>query len=159
FGFTLDGVNSSILRRCWVRWDASTSAYNDLVYLDGSSDNLIENCVLTSSPNAQEILGFEVDGTVDASNNNRFVGDIAVGAALSNGYVVSSDKVNLAGNQVSNSVAIGSAAEAVFQRSDSDLRLDHLTLAEVGVGVGLSPNPTEPVGFVMNVDVRDSVIY
>ncbi|MGE0869497.1 MAG: hypothetical protein AB7P03_13100 [Kofleriaceae bacterium] len=154
--YELYEVDTSVLRRCWGRWETSGTYYNTIVSLSGSSDNIVENCVVTSNPGNVYVTGFIIGGSTPGERN-QLLGNVAL-AGVAQGYGVSSDQANPTSNRLIDSVSIENDV-GLFQRSDSDLEVDRATFVKTGdTMVQLAPNGT-PDDIEMNAVVRNSVLF
>ncbi len=156
-------VKHAVLRRCWGRWTkyGGTYGYGWIIQIYGSDNGIVENCVGTIIPPGGSDGGIAIWAHTynKSANNNRIYGNVMHGFDFW-AYLTASAIHNITGNRWVNDAAINNAS-GFFQRGDSDLQVDSITMAAtVKTAFAVSDADYKPKDndYMINSTVKNSSI-
>ncbi len=158
-------VEYAVLRRCWGHWTSYSGAVNGYgwgIQVYGADNATVENCVLTAVADPDYTNGgiaIWANTYNKSADNNRIYGNVVHGLAFWS-YLTASAIHNIAGNRWVNDAAINNTY-GFFQRGDSDLLADSVTIAQtVKTAFEVSPADYKPKdsNYILNSTLKNSSI-
>lgn len=148
-----------VLRRAYARWTtAGPQGYQTGVYLEDSTDGLVENCVVTAVDSPDNYLtAYDVHTVNVAADRNRFLANVAYGpleTAVLVSWTAPGGTLRPNGTVIRDHVTIANV-NGVFLRADAMVSAEHLTLVAAASAFPITPNQmaTQPIGFSLTNSV------